>query len=160
MIEFTIDQQKLQALARRLDQEADGKKLRRDLAKNLRQVIQPAIQEIKSDLLTMSTSGLPHEGEPLRTAVSRGIRAEGRLSGRSTGVRIRARRTPSVRGFKNAPRRLNSARGWRHPIYGSDYWVTQYGKPGFFERPILKRRNELRAAVLAAMEEMAARIAR
>ncbi|GIH69440.1 hypothetical protein [Sphaerimonospora thailandensis] len=159
MIELSADQEALQALGRALKQEADGKALRRDLLKELKKPLAPAIAEIKSGLMSIGSGGLPSEGEPLRASVGRKIRAEAKLSGFGTGVRVKARRTPAVRGFANAPKRLNSRKGWRHRVYGRDVWVQQVGKPGYFDDPLRGRKAQFRTAVLQAMNDMAARIA-
>lgn len=178
-VEVSVDQQALQALTRALNQEDDGKKLRRDLAKNIRQALDPAVDDIKSALMSFGHSGLPAVGGGLGEAIAKGVRAEARLSGQSTGARIRMRRTPGIRGFTHAPRRLNSPKGWRHPVFGNretwvslrkgkgsrstggegETWVHQMGIPGFFDKSVDKRRDELHDAVLQAMEDMAERIA-
>lgn len=158
-VDLSIDQQALQALAKALSAEADGKKLRRDLSKELRATLQPAISEIKSGLMSLGHGGLPTGGEPLRSAAGKRIVAEARLSGKATGARIRAKRTEATRNFRHAPKRLNSDKGWRRRVFGSDHWVVQRGKPGFFDDPIKDRKAELRAAVLKAMNDAAARIA-
>ncbi|MDM4722748.1 hypothetical protein QTQ03_25280 [Micromonospora sp. WMMA1363] len=159
MIELSVDQQALQALGRALKAEADGKHLRRDLAQSLRDALQPALGEIRSGLMAMPASGaIPTEGGPLRTEVLKHLKAEARLSGRSTGARVRIKKR-GPRGFALAARRLNRKRGWRHRVYGRDVWVRQIGKPKYFDDPLTERRSEYRAAVLAAMNATAARIA-
>lgn len=160
MIDLSVDAQALQALGRRLRDEADGKKLRRDLAKNIRQALEPAKQEVRSGLMGMSTAGLPVDGPPLRATVLKGLRAEARLTGRSTGARLRMRKTPQLRGFKNAPKRLNSKKGWRRQVYGQDIWVVQTGAREYFDGPITRGRARYRAAVLTAMNDTARRITR
>lgn len=157
-VELSIDQQALQALAKALSAEADGKKLRRDLAKELRGALQPVLGEIRSGLMSLGHGGLPTDGEPLRSAAGKRIVAEARLTGRSTGARVRAKRTEATRNFRHAPKRLNSDKGWRRRVFGSDHWVVQVGKPGFFDDPIKDRKAELRAAVLKAMNDAAGRI--
>lgn len=159
-VELSIDQQALQAVARALAKEDDGKKLRRDLAKNIRHALEPAVDDIKAGVMAMGHAGLATVGAGLRESVAKGIKAEARLTGRSTGARVRARRTPGVRGFTHAPRRLNRKGGWRHPVFGDrEVWVEQIGVPDFFDRPLTSRRAALRAAVLQAMEDAAERIA-
>lgn len=158
-VQLSVDQQALQALTRALKAEADGKKLRRELAKNLRQALDPAKGEIVAGLMSVGSGEVQAEGEPLRTAVAKQIKAEARLTGRSTGARMRARRTPDVRGFTHAPKRLNSRKGWRRRIFGTDRWVVQLGKPGYFDDPLERRHGEYRQAVLDAMEDLAKRIA-
>ncbi|MFY1660907.1 hypothetical protein [Micromonospora sp. WMMD1274] len=160
MIELSTDQQALQALGKALKSEADGKKLRRDLARDLRQALEPAKAEVRSGLMSMSTGGMSVEGAGLRTTVLKGLKAEARLTGRSTGARLRMKRTPGVRNFKNAPKRLNSKRGWRHKVFGRDVWVQQEGEPGYFDEPLIKHKAQYRKAVLEAMEKCARRIAR
>ncbi|MET9301785.1 hypothetical protein ABZX66_20925 [Micromonospora aurantiaca] len=160
MIELSADSQALQALAKRLSQEADGKKLRRDLAKEIRQALEPAKQEIRAGLMGMSTAGIPVEGAPLRTTVLKQLKAEARLTGRSTGARLRIRKKGMPRGFDNAPKRLNRKKGWRHRVYGRDVWVQQIGAPDYFDRPTRQHRAQYRAAVLKAMNDTARRITR
>jgi hypothetical protein len=159
-IELTIDQRQLQLLASALAQEEDGKKLRRQLARDLRRAVEPALGEIRSGLMAMpSTGALPTEGGPLRTEVLKHLKASARLSGRKTGVQIRIRKR-GPRGFAMAARRLNRDKGWRHPVFGREVWVRQIGKPGYFDDPLRQRRGEYRDAVRRVMRETAARIAR
>jgi hypothetical protein len=159
-IELSVDQQSLQALARALKKEEDGKRLRRELARDLRRALEPALGEIRSGLMAMPTAGaLPTEGGPLRTEVLKHLKAEARLSGRKTGANVKIKKR-GPRGFAMAARRLNRDKGWRHPVYGRDVWVRQIGKPGFFDDPLRQRRGEYRDAVRRVMAETAARIAR
>lgn len=158
-VELTIEQRALLELGRALKAEADGKALRRDLIREMKKPLAPAVAEIKAGVMSIGAGGLPPgEGEPLRPAVARRIRSEAKLSGRAVGVRVRARRTENVRGFRHAPKRLNSPKGWRHPVYGTDRWVTQLGKPNYFDDPLKRRHGEFRRAVLEAMEDTARRI--
>ncbi|MGI5293272.1 hypothetical protein ACQEVF_59545 [Nonomuraea polychroma] len=159
-VQLTIEQRALLELGRALKREADGRELRRDLIRELKKPLAPAVAEIKSGVMAIGAGGLPPgEGEPLRPAVVRRIRAEVKLSGRAIGVRVRARKTEAVRGFRNAPKRLNSPKGWRHPTHGhTDRWVVQFGNPEYFDRPLEGRRSEFRGAVLEAMEATARRI--
>lgn len=159
-VELTIEQRALLELGRALKREADGKELRRDLIRELKAPLQPAVAEIKSGVMAIGAGGLPPgEGEPLRPAVVRRIRAEVKLSGKAIGVRVRARKTEAVRGFRHAPKRLNSPKGWRHPVYGDrNRWTVQFGNPNYFDRPLEGRRGEFRHAVLEAMEATARRI--
>ncbi|MFC7380893.1 hypothetical protein [Sphaerisporangium rhizosphaerae] len=157
-VTLTVEQQALKELGRALRAETDGKAIRKDLIRQLKQPLQPAVTEIKSGVMSMASGGLSHGGEPLRAAVARKIRAEAKLSGYAVGVRVRARKTEAVRGFRNAPKRLNSPKGWRHPVFGSDRWVQQIGKPRYFDEPLEGRKAEFRRAVIEAMDSTARRI--
>ncbi|WP_432135146.1 hypothetical protein [Streptomyces sp. bgisy154] len=149
----------LDALVAALRAEEDGKALRKDLAKNLREVLKPAAAEAKSAIMGMgSSAGGTAPG--LRSAIAKKIRPEVKLGGRWSGARVKAFKTKTVRGFPNAPKRTNSARGWRHPVYGNrEVWVQQRGKVDWFDDAFQGRTNHYRQAVLDAMEDMARRIA-
>lgn len=149
----------LAALVRALAAEADGKALRKELAKNLRDALKPAAAQAKSGIMGMSSLG--RAGSPgLRSSIARRIRPEVKLGGRWSGARVKAFKTPNLRNFKNAPKRTNSARGWRSPVFGDrEVWVQHHGKPDWFDRPLQGRRGQYAQAVLDAMEAMARRIA-
>lgn len=160
MFGLSTDQEDLQKLARVLGQEADGKRLRRELSKALRKALEPAKQEIRAGLMGMGTGGIPAEGPPLRTTVLRQLKVETRLSGRRTGARIRIRKRGMPRGFDNAPKRLNAKKGWRHPVYGRDVWVQQVGEPDFFDRPTTANRARYRVAIRQVLRQHARHITR
>jgi hypothetical protein len=158
--ELTIDQQALAAVARALKAEADGKALRRDLAKNLRTAAEPAMADARGNLMGIATpGGSASAGPPLRTTVLGQMKAQARLSGRSTGARVAVRRR-GPRGFELAARRLNRKRGWRHPVFGTDSWVQQKATPvEWFDRAMREHRKDFRDGVLKAVTEMAQRLA-
>lgn len=160
MFALSIDSEDLRDLARALSAETNGKALRRDLAKNLRAALEPAKVEVRANLMSMASAGVPVDGPPLRTAILKNMKADARLTGRSAGARLRIRKKGMPRGFNNAPKRLNRKAGWRHKVWGRDVWVQQFGKPDYFDDATTRRRGEYRRAVIAAMNECARRIAR
>lgn len=149
----------LDALVRAIRAEEDGKALRKDLAKNMREALKPAAAEAKSGILSMATAG--HSTAPaLRPAIAKKIRPEVKLGGNWSGARVKAFKTKNIRNFPNAPKRTNRARGWRHPAWGNrENWVTQRGKALWFDDAFEGRANQYTQAVQDAMEEMARRIA-
>lgn len=157
-MELSTDQRAIQAVARALKDEADGKKLRRQLAREMRDALKPAVAGAKAGVLGMASGGLDQASPGLRPAIARGIQAQARLTGRSTGAKVRARQV-KVRGFKQAPRRTNREGGWRHRVFGRDVWVHQTGRPGWFDDEMKQHVGEYRDAVLKAVEDMARRIA-
>lgn len=168
---ISTEQDALGKLVRRLARELDGKALRLELARNLRAAVKPAVDEIKAGALAMKRSSSsstplskyqgPESGVSLGAAIARGIGTRVKLSGIETGVTIRASKKGMPRGFVNAPKRMNQA-SFRHPVMGrkGQAWVVQVGSPGYFDRPIQSKIERYRAACVAAVEEMAARIAR
>lgn len=169
-IELSVQQSKLAELAVRLAKEADGAKLRLELARNLRAAVAPAVSEIKSGAMQIkrgSSDGsrpskrnqVADSAVSLGAAIARGVTTQVRMKGRMAGVAVKAKKTGMPRGFVNAPKRIN-AQKFRHPVYGHDRWVEQVGAPGFFDKPLQRDRLAYRAACVKAMEDMAARIAK
>jgi hypothetical protein len=153
----------LEQLARALKAEEDGKQLRKDLARNLRDAVKPAVQDAKATMRSMPSRG--HAGPSLRADVARRTGVQVRLGGRTVGVKVRTTGT-KVRGFTNAPRLLNSRKGWRHPNIGAGRrgqpdWVAQRSaRPGWFDDPMKRGEPRYRKAATDAVEAMARRIAR
>ncbi|MET7514073.1 hypothetical protein ABZS88_11435 [Streptomyces sp. NPDC005480] len=149
----------LAALVRAIRAEEDGKDLRKDLAKNMRDALKPGAAQAKSSIMAMVSTG--RQAQPaLRSAIARKIRPEVKLGGRWSGARVKAFKTKNVRGFPNAPKRTNRASGWRHPVYGNrDNWAHQRGKIEWFDRAFRGREGIYKQAVEQAMEDMARRIA-
>lgn len=149
----------LRDISTALRTEQDGVRLGRDLARRLRQAVEPAVSEAKGRVLAMDSGGLRGDGGSLRAAVAAKVGAQALLSGKRAGVRVRARKSGMPRGFANAPKRLNSDKGWRHPVFGNrDTWVSQVGAPNWFDDPMQARVGEYQAAVRQAVQDMADRI--
>lgn len=150
----------LDALVRAIRAEEDGKALRKDLAKSMREALKPGAAEAKSGIMSMSSAGLRSGGPALRSSIAKKIRPEVKLGGRWSGARVKAFKTKNVRNFPNAPKRTNRASGWRHPVFGNrEVWVQQRGKVDWFDRAFQGREGVYKQAVLDAMEDMARRIA-
>lgn len=162
VVRMEVSSPDLRDLAVALKYEQDGAVMRRDLLRGLRAAVLPAVQGAKSSIMSMPSGGLRQAGGSMRSAIARQVKTEVKLSARSAKIRVKARRRGMPRGFVNAPKAYNSARGWRHPVIGTNgqRWVSQRGKPGWFDDPLRSRRDQYRAAVLAAMQQTADRIAR
>lgn len=159
-VELTIEQRAFQEVSRRLMAEATGKRLRRDLGKELRKAAQPIVMDARTNILGMPSSARGAR-IPLRATIAREVKVQTRWSGRNTGVRIRVGKRKMPRGFRNAPKRLNSGRGWRHPVFGDlETWVQQSGRPSWFHDATRSHRPEVRRAVLRAMNAAVERIAK
>jgi hypothetical protein len=147
----------IDSLVRAIRAEQNGKVLRRELASEMRDALKPAAQAAKSSIMGMSSSGRGSASPPLRTAIARRIAPQIRLSGRSTGAKVRARKI-NTRDFYNAPKRLNRA-SWRRPVFGSDEWIDQVGKPNWFDDAMKDHATQAKEGVVNAMEAMAKRLA-
>jgi len=160
VFELSAGQEKILGVIEALKYEDNGKALRRDLTKEMKRAVQPAVGEIRSGLMGMSTSGLDSAAPGLRTSVLRKLKTEVKTSG-APRVRVKIGKKGMPRKFANAPKRLNALKGWRHPVFGNrEVWVHQIGEPDFFDRPLRQRRGEMRKAIMDAVEEMSRRIKR
>ena len=100
----------------------------------------------------------------LRQAVARSLRIVVKDSGYSqqVGVRITTDATRLPAGQAYLPRGLDSDKGWRHPVFGGDAWVTQYGNPAGWFRSTTKAHHPMAirrvdAVLRKYMNELAAR---
>jgi len=159
MIEPKIDlREALQALDRALAAEEGGKRLKRDLAKRLRGVMEPIRQRTITRVLALPSSG--HSGESMRQAIARQTRAAVRFRGDNTGVSLIQRARGMPRNFQYAGRAFNRTEGW-HPKTLSGQVVTQQIRPAkWFDEPVADVGvSEIKAQIVDALEDMAARIA-
>jgi hypothetical protein len=157
-LDLSEAERKLLELARVLRAEEDGKYIKRDIVKKLRQAATPARQAVRSAIRSAVSAG--HPGRSIRSAIAQKIQVVAKLSGKAVGVRIVAKETSSVRGFTNAPRRFNSAAGWEHETFGGEPLEHQFGKPGWFDDTIADRKPEFRRAVEDVMKEAIRRLPR
>lgn len=159
-VSVTVDASDLRALARILSREADPKKLRRELAKELRDSLKPAVVKAKGSINASGHSSRSRPTPALRPSIARGIRAEVRLSGRTTGARVKVKKLRAVRGFENAPKLFNRD-SFRRPVFGDrQNWVDQVGKPRWFDDPMQDNRAEYVEAVTEVLEKWAERMTR
>ncbi|MEV6124871.1 hypothetical protein AB0M23_30925 [Streptomyces sp. NPDC052077] len=149
----------LRAVSNALKAEEDGKELRKELTRNMREALKPGAAQAKSAIMSMAST-TPHDGPALKTAIARKIRPEARITGRFPGAKIKAAKTKTLRGFPNAPKRTNRASGWRHPVYGNrEVWVHQTGKAKWFDRAFDGQQAHYQRQVQFALADMVNRIA-
>lgn len=167
-VSLTLDQHQLVKLRRALAAESDGKALRKDLIKDLREAALPGVPKLQAAVRQIPDVS-PAAAEPtLREAVASQITVAVALGGKNPGVKFRVAGKAKVRGFRFAGRRLNAPDGWRHPVFGEASngqaarpWVRQVGNSGerWFEPTVLRDKDQYREAVRAALEKVARRIA-
>lgn len=159
LIAVEVTAEGLERLGQALKAEADGKELRKELAKNLREALKPAAVQAKSGIMAMSSAGLG-TSPGLRSSIAKKIRPEVKLGGMWTGARVKAKKTPGLRGFANAPKRTNRrSGGWRTLTYGHEPWRTQIGRHQWFDRAMDGYQDRYKEAIREAMQAMADRIA-
>lgn len=152
-----VDERSLARLVTAMRAQSDGKELVRDLVRELRAVAEPAMRAAQASIMSMGSGStlLPS----LRTTVAQHTKIRVRSGGKRPGVSIKADKNGMPRGFHNAPKRLNAAKGWRHMVFGNEgEWVTQRGKPGWFDDTISTFKPAARRAAQQVMQDMARRI--
>lgn len=172
VVRTTVTAPDLVDLAVAIKYESDGAVMRKDLLRGLRAAVRPAVDEAKSSIMSMESSGLRQAGGSMRGAIRRQVGTEVSLTQKRAKVKVRVKKRGMPRGFTNAPKAYNMAGGWRHPVVQrplprgaagpmpAPRWVQQIGKPGWFDEPLRSHRDKYRAAVQAAMQRTADRIAR
>jgi hypothetical protein len=149
----------LRRLIKDLAGQADGKQLRQEFTRQVRDVLRPVVQEVKvayraapSQQGSARRRGGSLRGE-LAKATAMRVRATGKRAGVSIGVA--GKRMPS--GMRALPRYWEGTKPrWRHPVYGDrDVWVDQAARPT--ATPIVERHDHL---VVAAVERAAEQIRR
>lgn len=161
MIEIDPDdyREAMRAIGRAVGKEADGKALKRDLARKLRAIIGPLREKVVARLMSLPSSG--HSGEGMREAIARQTKAGTRFGGKNAGVQLVQRTRGMPRNFPYAGRAFNREEPWTPTTLGG-IQVTQQMQPAqWFDGPIQDEApGEAQAAILEALEETAERIAR
>jgi hypothetical protein len=149
-VQVTIrDTGDLKAVAKALKQVADGKELRKQLTRELRDVARPLVPKVRAAWLAAPSKGLSGRktynsatgrvsgrGPTLRSLLAKATRSEVRLTGKQAGVRIRTDGRKMPDGMKSLPGYAEGIRRrpWRHPVYGDrETWVSQQPFPRFYQ---------------------------
>lgn len=139
----------LGALARRLRAEGEaGKGLRKELFRGINRATKP----LKAEAKAAAARELPQAGGLAQVVARSRFTTRTRTGARSAGVSIVAKGT--------AVRTTN--RGMvRHPVFGNKkVWVTQDVEPGWFTDTMQRAAPLVQRQLLAAMHDVANRIAR
>lgn len=141
-----VDQ--LEAVARRI-KEAGDKELRRELLRGINRALKPAKAEVQRAAL----ADLPKRGGLNQLVASSKIGSRTRTAGRDPAVFLTG--TKSGHDLRSIDRgRL------RHPVFGTDTWVDQDIKPGWWSQTLAGQVPSIRREVVNALEDVARRLAR
>lgn len=127
----------LRAVVKALKQVEDGKEIRKQLSRELREVARPLVPKVQQAWRSAPSMQGAGRGQPdLRVLLAKATRSQVRLSGKETGVVIRTDGRKMPTGMKALPGYAEGIRRrpWRHPVYGNrNAWVTQRPFPRFYE---------------------------
>lgn len=143
VVELRVNSADYGALSRALKKSAPviRKNMRREIGKAARPVVAKAREQIRSG------AGIPSE---FRAAVAAKVRLVQRDSPKRTQVAITG--PPGGAGLPDAARKLNRTGSFRHPVYGTDRWVSQSGPDDWFDGPFKAASEEIARAVKVAMD--------
>lgn len=161
----------MKLLAARL-READPA-LKRNLRRAFKDAAEPVAGDVEQSILLMPS----HHDGTLRRQIAKTITVKTSFSASGVRVSIESDGRKMPRGKETLPHHTDSAKGWNHPVWGRAEaeaesvalqeihgkgfghgrgwtWVKQFGKPGWFERPVIDNAREFRDAALKAIDEV------
>lgn len=148
---------KMAGLKRAMGEAADGKVLKRELSKRLRNVMQPLVSEQKARVMRLPSKG--HAGPSMRAAIARQTKAATRWSGQSMGVQVIQRARGMPRGFDYAGRAFNRPEGWHPTTLGGESIHQEIRPAKWFDDVTQGQRPKVGREVLQALDATADKIA-
>lgn len=133
------------ALSKRLKATGQGE-LRKELARSLRLAVKPLTPKTRAEARHI----LPHAGGLAELVAKEPQRVQVRTGAATAGVRL-------VVGKNKGAARAADAGAIRHPVFGTDRFVTQPVPPGWFTATAKGQSRNVRKDVLAVLETVAAR---
>lgn len=151
-----VDAKQLKKVVSALKREEDGKALAKSFIARLRVIGAPAVVAARASILGMESHSEVLPG--LRASIAKQTRLSVRTTGKYPGMSVTVSKSGMPRQFRNAGAATN-APSWRHKVFGHDSrWVSQIGKPGWFEKSIEPFKPGTVEAAKAAMDEAADRV--
>lgn len=117
------------------------------LKRELRASIRLAAERAADDARTTIDNGPSATG--LRMAIAQGIRVTV-MTGNTAGIRITTTVSQMPEGKQKLVRAMDKP-SFRHPIFGTDKWAEQPGRP-YFASVIYKHREDVSQEIQAAMQ--------
>lgn len=150
-VQVRVEPDGLTETVRRLRQTAQGKQLLKQLRKDTRRSLAPAVPAIRS-----AVKGLPSKGESarrgrpgLRKTTAKATRLQVKLTATKAGVTVRVDPRKMPQGMHNLPAYVEGTfKPWRVKEFGTDRVHEQHAHPYF--DPIIRR---YRPQAVRAIEE-------
>lgn len=154
--------QRLAELARELRRFDDGKELRKELRRELKETGKRIVQAEKSAVRALPSKGQSARAgrRSLRGDIAKATALRIRTSGKRAGVAVWVNPKRMGPGRANLPGYLEGVRPfnrWRHPVHGTDTWVTQRSRPWFY-RTASRYEGDAQEAAARAIDAVARRI--
>ena len=150
----------LRRLSRDLRKFKDGKELNKAFVKEVREEAKKVQKEVRAGYRSAPAWGGEYHrpGGSLRSMLARATTLKVRIS-RKPIVAIGVRGDKMPDGMRGLPKAYEGVTRWRHPVFGTNAWVGQSGRP-VFTRIVPKSKRKVEKAVGKVAEKHARRIAR
>lgn len=160
MLELETDvKEKMGKLKRAFAEAANGKDLKRELAKELRGLLNPLVSAQRQAVLRLpSKGGRRGNGGSMRQAVARQVKGATRWSGQNAGVSVIQRARGMPRDFRMAGRMFNREEGWNPTTLGGETVHQEMQPAGWFDDLTTGVRPDVAQKVSSALDRAAARI--
>jgi hypothetical protein len=140
----------LRDVGRALRQAGDGRELKKDLARNLRNAGKPAAEEMRTKL----RGALPSSNGLAALFTKKRFSVRNRFAGKNAGISITTGTAHQFSGVENSGT-------VRHPVFGGKAWVAQsVGGAGVLERTFEENADEFAEGVVSALDETLQRLTR
>lgn len=145
-------------LARAMKAEGVSKSIKRNVSKELRQLMQPMVQKRRAAVLALPSKG--HSGDGMRQAIARKTVAATRWSGKNGGISIIQRARGMPREFNMAGRAFNRAVGWNPTTLGGETVHQQMNPVLWFDALAdSAEKAEARHKIIEALDKSAVSLA-
>lgn len=125
--------------------------LRKELNSGVRRAARPMVGAVRQAALSL----------PAETGQSTGLRAAiaaaSRFSNTAAGVRVLVDNGRMPADQQTLPGHTDSG-SWRHPVFGSNNWVTQHSRANWFLTACLSEADTVEREIEAAMDRVADKI--
>jgi hypothetical protein len=160
MIEMETDiKEKMLKLKKAMSEAADGKVIKREIAKELRGLMNPLVAEQRARVLRLPSKGGSH-GQSMRQAIARQTKAATKWGGNNVGVQVIQRARGMPRNFQFAGRAFNRSSGWHPTSLGGETVHQQIRPAEWFDGATTGKRGEIGQKVHHALDVAADKIAR
>lgn len=147
----------LAKISRELRTVGNGREIRKQLTRELRVAARPMVPAVRASIRAIPNSGGQSSG--LRDRMAKATRLRVNTVGRNAGVAVLVDGKKMPAGQKALPSYMEgrNRRPWRHPVFGTDTWVTQKPHP-YFYRVVVPMGWRGRAAVDRVLHDVTKKI--
>lgn len=158
MIEMETDlKEKMVKLKKAMAEAENGKVIKREIAKELRGLLNPLVARQRAAVLRLPSKG--GHSQSMRQAIARQTKAATKWGGDNVGVQVIQRARSMPRGFQYAGRAFNRAEGWNPSTLGGETVHQQIRPAQWFDSETAGERSEVGQKVHHALDAAAAKMA-